>query len=212
VEEEQRTEQREEKTMETIQRQGWIFVCLVLFMTIASVVMTGCTDSAAGQQRQVTAVHEQQNENPTGKVTAAVTLMTTGAPAQKTVSPAPAPDSSPDMITFDPVGEKKTGESFALIGTTSLPAGTNLFWQIMPDTGKTPAGIDISAPLGVMANNQVKSGKGNSNTVSLSVDGESTKDLPKGKYIVIVVSLKGDPSTTDPTTGTLAGYTSVPLK
>ena len=195
--------------MEIIKESGKILSGLILFMTIMIIVMSGCTDSAVGQQGSATPVHEKQSENPAVTTTAAIT--TPEVPAQKIASPVPSLVSSPGAITFDPPGEKKTGESFAITGTTSLPAGTNLFWDITPDPGKVPTGIDITVPVGIMANNQV-TGTGTANTVLLSVDGESTKDLPKGKYVIIVVSLNGDPMTTDPTSGTLAGYSYVTLK
>lgn len=131
------------------------------------------------------------------KATSVPSPVATGQPAS---SPAP-----PAMtIAFDPVSDKKTGARFTVGGTTGLPEGTGLFWQIMPDTGRPPAGVDMNAQVGIMANNQVTKGTGTLNRVSLDVD---TKDFPPGKYVVIAVTLAGDPGTADPTTGKLAGST-----
>jgi hypothetical protein len=156
---------------------------------------------------------EKQTVNPAA--TAHVTTRITTAPASpKTVQPTPAPDPvlPGAVITFDRVGEKKAGDSLLITGTTSLPAGTNLFWEIRQDTGTPPVGIDMSSRMGIMANNQVTKGTGTSNRIALAVDAKDTKNLVTGKYVALVVSLKGDPMTVDPTTGTLAGYTYLTLK
>jgi hypothetical protein len=182
---------------------------LATCITLAILISAGCTGSDTAPQGETNPVHEKQSENPADRVTRPVTA--TEAPIQKTMLSTSAPVVSRGTISFDPPGEKMAGESFSITGTTSLPAGTNIFWDITPDTGKVPTGVDISVPVGIMANNQVTR-TGTTNTVLLLVEGDSTKDLPKGKYAVIVVSLKGDPSTTDPATGTLAGYTYVTLK
>ncbi len=116
----------------------------------------------------------------------------------------PATPLSPAAVTFKPIGDRKAGGNFTIAGITSLPAGTNLFWEILPDPGTPPTGVDLKADTGIMANNQVMQGDARSNRISLDVD---MKDFRKGKYVVIVASLSGDPSTVDPATGTLAGYT-----
>ncbi|MFA6332806.1 MAG: hypothetical protein WCX22_07640, partial [Methanoregula sp.] len=139
-----------------------------------------------------------------------VATKTTAAPAPpKTAQPASAPVQYNGVITIDPVGDHKTGDTFTITGITSLSVGTNLFWDIAPDTGIAPKGIDMNQQIGIMANNQVAKGSGTSNQVSLDVD---LKDMPSGKYVVIVVSLEGDPMTVDPSTGTLAGYTYMTVK
>lgn len=141
------------------------------------------------------------------------TIVATG-PVAAPVQPSPAqPSSDPVLpnavITFDPIGDRKTGNTFNITGTTSLPAGTNLFWEVRLDTGTPPTGIDMNSRMGIMANNQVTKGSGTSNRVSLAVE---TKDLVPGKYVALAISLKGDPVTVDPTTGTLAGYTYLNLE
>jgi len=194
--------------MKTHQKPGAGLICLALVITIAILVIAGCTESAAEQQGQVPTTSEKQNEKPAAM--AIIMTMTRAAPVQS-----PAALSSPDpvlstaVITFDPIGDRIAGDKFTITGTTGLPAGTNLFWEVRPDTGIPPSGIDMNSKMCIMANNQVTTGSGTANRVSLEVD---TKDLVPGKYVALAVSIKGDPMTVDPSTGTLAGYTYLTLK
>jgi len=120
-------------------------------------------------------------------------------------NPAPsAQTASKATVTFKPIGDRKSSENFTITGITGLPAGTDLFWEIIPDPGTSPAALDLKADVGIMANNQVLQGDARSNRISLDVD---MKDFRKGKYVVIVAALSGNPLTVDPATGTLAGYT-----
>jgi hypothetical protein len=194
---------REKETMEHCLNAGPGPIYLVLLVAVAIIVSSGCTDTAVGQRGPAVPPAGMPPFLP-AEETVAITTQTVAVP---TASPAvsPEPVSIPCAIAFDPLGEKKAGESFDITGTTTLPAGTNLFWSITPDSGKVPTGIDITDPVGIMANNQVR-GTGTTNTVLLSVDGESTRELPKGKYVIVVVSLKENPMTTNPSTGILAGY------
>ena len=194
--------------MKNHQSAGRALICLAIIITLASLAVAGCTESAAEQQGQMPVASEKQMEKPVAKTT--VTMRTTSAPVQTaSTQPAPDPVFPGAVITFDPIGDRKTGDKFTITGTTSLPAGTNLFWEIRQDTGTPPTAIDMNSQMGILANNQVTKGSSTSNRVSLDAD---MKDIIPGKYVVIVVSLKGDPMTVDPTTGTLAGYTYLTLK
>lgn len=94
-----------------------------------------------------------------------------------------------DYVHLDPIRDRAAGDQFLVTGTTSLPAGTSLIWQIMPYTGTIPTGLDMNAPKGILANNQVTKGDGTTNRVSLAVDMD--KQEP-GDYVVIVGAMKGD--------------------
>lgn len=178
---------------------------LILIVAFATILIAGCTDSASARQSQTASTNSPQN----GQAAASTTIPTkaTVLPASpKTTQPALTQAPSAKTLSFDPIGNKKTGDKFTITGTTALPAGTNLFWEIMPDPGTPPTGVDLDAQIGIMANNYVKKGNGASNTVSLDVD---TKDLKAGKYVVIVASVNGN---ADPSTGTMEGYTYFTLK
>jgi hypothetical protein len=191
--------------MKNHERSGRTLVLATIFI-IATLAIAGCTESAPDGQGGIGTTTEKQSMDTGAKTV--TTMRTTSIPSQ----PAADPVLPGAVITFDPVGEKKTGDPLLITGTTSLPAGTNLFWQIRPDTANPPAGIDMDSRMGIMANNQVTKGSGTSNQVSLSVESKDTKDLTPGKYVIVIVSLKGDPMTTNPSTGTIAGYGYLTLK
>jgi len=200
--EQEHPDHREEENMNHHQKLGPILICVVILIAIATFLIAGCMGPAPDQQGQKTMIDNEKGGQPAAaesmtKATPVPSPATTGRSAS---SPAP----SATTIAFDPVSNKKTGARFTVSGTTGLPEGTGLFWQVMPDTGRPPAGVDMNAQIGIMANNRATKGTGTLNRVSLDVD---TKDFAPGKYVVIVVSLPGDSGTADPTTGTLAGST-----
>jgi hypothetical protein len=96
------------------------------------------------------------------------------------------------VIKLDPIGDKKTGDTFTLTGTTSLPEGTNIFWQIMPDTGTPPTGLNGESMMSVGGNYLVTKGDGALNRIALAVD---LGRLIPGKYVAIVGKMKGDQTT-----------------
>ncbi len=197
--------------MKTHKKSGLGFICLTMLIAIAMITIAGCVGSVQESQSKVTSASNVQTGHTI--TTTAVTTRPANVPATKTTTTlASSSIQSNGVITFDPTSDKNAGDTFRITGTTSLPAGTNLFWQVRPDTGTPPTGIDMNSKMGIMANNQVTKGSSAANQVSLSVDAKDSKDLAAGKYVVLAVSLKGDPMTTDPTTGILAGYTYITLK
>lgn len=177
--------------MKNQQKSGIRLICFALLIVVMTLVSAGCMESTPGQQSPVNDAQDQQQVNPAS--TTAVTTRTTTAPAPlKTIQPAPAPVSSTGIIKIDPISDKKTGDTFTLTGTTSLPAGTEIIWQILPDTGTPPTGIDGNSWMSVGGNYLVTEGDGTLNRISLAV---ALGRLVPGKYVAIVGKMKGDPAT-----------------
>jgi hypothetical protein len=109
---------------------------------------------------------------------------------------------SNDYILINAIGDKKAGGQFLITGTTSLPVGTNIIWQIIPESGTPKTSIDMTAEKGIMANNGVTKGDGTSNRVSLAVDMDG---FPAGNYLVLVSEMRGDMSAGNITAGDLTG-------
>jgi len=129
-----------------------------------------------------------------GNLTAPVPAITTGTMAAvppKTTGPARAPVSSTGVIKLDPISDMTAGEQFVITGTTSLPEGSVLLWQVMPDTGTPPAGLDGDSRMSIGGNNFVTKGDGEKNRISLTV---FKNELIPGKYVAIVGNMKGDPA------------------
>jgi hypothetical protein len=185
--------------MKPQQKLSPVLICLAILITIAIITVTGCVDAGQEQQSQATSTSNQPGEHP-----AAATIKTTTAPAVplKTAQPTSAPGLSTAGIAIAPISDKKVGDQFTLTATTSLPAGTNLFWQILPDTGTPPNGLDKYSTMSVGGNNQVTKGDGTLNRISQAVN---LGRLVPGKYVVIVGEMKGDFS--DFEIGDRYGYT-----
>ncbi|MEN6611010.1 MAG: hypothetical protein ABFC24_09205 [Methanoregulaceae archaeon] len=191
--------------MKTRQKPGLMLACLAVLIVAATIAITGCLESTPGQ---VTATNEKRSENPAADP-AFTPGATTGPALLKTAQPTPASVASAPVIKFDPLGIRKIGGPLIITGTTSLPAGTDLFWQIRPDTGTPPTGLDMSSRMCIMENNLVTEGKGTLNKVSLTID---TNKLVAGKYVAIAMKMKEDPGSGHIVIGDPAGYMYLSLR
>jgi hypothetical protein len=173
--------------MKIHQKSGWILVCFALLIAVATIAIAGCVNSGQGPQDQMTPTPDQQDRHPATAPTVTTRITTATAPL-KTEQPTPAPGLSNAGIAIDPVGDRKTGDKFVLTATTSLPAGTEVLWQILPDTGTPPTGLDGNSMMSVGGNNLVIKGDGTANRISQAVD---LGRLVPGKYVVIIGERKG---------------------
>jgi len=189
--------------MKMQQKSGPVLIGLALLI-VATLVIAGCVGSTSGQQSQATATNVQQSEAHAAGTTVAPRTTTATVPLKTTTS-TPAPGLSTAGIALDPIGDKKTGDKFILTATTSLPAGTEVMWQILPDTGTPPTGLDGNSMMSVGGNNVVTKGTGTSNRISQNVD---LGRLVPGKYVVIVGERKGN----EFAIGSRFGYTYFTLK
>ena len=100
-----------------------------------------------------------------------------------------------NFITVDPIGDLPVGAQFLITGTTSLPVGASLLWQVMPDTGTAPTGINMTS-MGLAGSNMVTKGDSTLNLVSFAAD---MNQMPAGKWVVLVGVMKeGDFEVEDP--------------
>lgn len=182
-------------------RTGSWLIGLAVFLIIAAVFTAGCLDSASDQDSQMTTVGAEQTGQPA--VTAAVQATKTTEPV-KTVSYGSTQTPSVTIVTLDPIRNTKSGDLLLITGTTWLPSGTNLIWQIMPDTGTTPTGLDKTATMSIMASSYVAKGNATWNLASVTME---TKRLKPGKYVALVAEMEDDPATGTADIGRLAGYT-----
>ena len=123
------------------------------------------------------------------------TTFTLSGDYRGTDTPVQVTPTASDFITVNPIGDLPVGAQFLITGTTSLPVGASLLWQVMPDTGTAPTGIDMSA-MGLAGNNMVTKGEGPVNQVSFAAD---MNQMPAGKWVVLVGLMKeGDFEVEDP--------------
>ncbi|MFZ1897600.1 hypothetical protein [Methanoregula sp.] len=135
-------------------------------LTITVTQMTG--DPAKGN-------YKPGNVKATASFTLKGTFLATDTPVQPTIT-------GNDYIQLNAIGNRFVGDQFLITGTTSLPVGTNLLWQIMPDTGTPPTGVNMTAS-GDGGNNMVTKGSGTANRVSFAAD--MSNQVP-GKWVVLV--------------------------
>ena len=101
-------------------------------------------------------------------------------------TPVQVTPSARDFIAVNPIGDRSAGDQFLITGTTSLPVGTSLIWQIMPYTGTAPTSVNKTA-MGLAGSNMVTKGSGTTNRVAFAAD---MNQMPAGKWVVLVGVMK----------------------
>jgi hypothetical protein len=114
------------------------------------------------------------------------TTFTLGGTYLGSDTPVQVTPAASDYIAVNPIGARSTGDQFLITGTTSLPVGTSLIWQIMPDTGTAPTRVNKTA-MGLGGSNMVAKGSGALNRVSFAAD---MNQMPAGKWVVLVGVMK----------------------
>jgi len=126
--------------MKSYQKPGPGLVCLALLITIAILMVAGCTESTPEQQEQMTTLNDKQSD----KHASATTVMIRTTTAQ----PASAPDPSAPFINVDPIRDMNTGDLVIFSGTTNLPSGASIYLkEINESTGElTMRANNIACP------------------------------------------------------------------
>ncbi|MCK9632640.1 MAG: hypothetical protein M0R30_13495 [Methanoregula sp.] len=125
-----------------------------------------------------------------------------------TETPVKATITKDDYIRINAIGDRSVGEQFLVTGTTSLPVGTEVLWEITPDSIFTNPN-QSGEFTGAMANSQVTKGEGTTNRVSYAMD---TWVLLPEQYNVSVSTVVGNLSEGDYRTGNPTGNTLFTLK
>jgi hypothetical protein len=133
--------------------------------------------------------------NTTASFTLKGSYLTTDTPVKATIT-------KDDFIRINAIGDRSLGDQFLITGTTSLPAGTEIMWEVTPASFTTDPDQQTGTFTGVMANSQVSKGTGNTNRVTFALD---TYVLLPGQYNVSVSTIAGDLTRGDFRTGDLMG-------
>jgi hypothetical protein len=96
-----------------------------------------------------------------------------------------------DYIRINPVGDRNAGDQFLITAATNLPIGTEVLWQVLPDTGIPPTGLDGNSQMSIGGNSLVTKGDGTANRISLAAD---MSNMVPQKYAIIVGKPKRDQS------------------
>ena len=120
------------------------------------------------------------------------------------------------FITIDPIGDKNTGDSIIITGTTNLPTGSLILVEVYAEsygsnsgTIKDPKTGEVSGEFsGATGTVTVAKGQGNVNTWSLPLD---TKTFMPREYVVTASTVNGDISKGDYKKGDIYGATKFAL-
>jgi hypothetical protein len=123
--------------------------------------------------------------NTTASFTLKGSYLTTDTPVKATIT-------KDDFIRVNAIGDRSLGDQFLITGTTSLPAGTEVLWQVTPASFTTDPDQQTGTFTGAMANSQISKGTGDTNRVSFAMD---TYVLLPGQYNVSVSTIAGDLTT-----------------
>ncbi|MDD5024193.1 MAG: hypothetical protein WC295_08730 [Methanoregula sp.] len=199
--------------MKTDQRLGYVFVCFAILITIATMMVIGCTDSAPNPQEQVTVSGGTSGEHSTASIGVTTKATVTPSP-QKTVpqtpvsrpsttkTPASTSDPSeqaiPNGIIIDSICDITAGDPLVVSGRTSLPPGTNLIVKVVPVTMNkgTIAGDFRNTEKSAVT--KVTAGSANGDRFSITLE---TGNLPFAEHIVFVSDMDDEAagSTSEPT-------------
>lgn len=174
--------------MKDQQASGIRLICLALIIIVATVVITGCLESTPDQKDRMTATIDDPREQPAAAGTTVMTTATTAPAPLKTAQTTPAPVFS-HGITLDPVGDIYDGKEYLITGTTSLPVGTALILQFMPDTGTPPNGT-VREAIGGGAGSTAWITEGDGGVNRIRIQG-SVIGQPPGKWVALVGEMKG---------------------
>jgi len=177
--------------MKTDLKPGHVLVCLAVFLTIAAMMIAGCTDSTEGLPDQTATRQVAQG----GHETSTIGTGTTSVPPSSTIVPSDAPDPSerafPNGILIDGIRDITQGDPPVVSGRTSLPVGTDLMVKVVPV--KMDKGI-IAGDFGNLVKStvtKVVGGSANGNRFSVTFE---TGDLRAADYIVFVSDKNDEPA------------------
>ena len=190
--------------MKTDLKPGHFLVCLAVFLTIAAMMIAGCTDSTEGRQNPATTIQDRQSGHATSTVVTGTTsvqapqktaLQTPTSRQSSTIVPADTPDPSeraiPNGILIDGIRDITKGDPLVVSGRTSLPVGTDLIVKVVPVT------MDKGTIAGDFRNlekstvTKVVGGSANGNRFSVTFE---TGDLPAADHIVFVSDKNDEPA------------------
>jgi hypothetical protein len=126
-----------------------------------------------------------------------------------TVKQGPATPVTGQFIRIDPVGDKNIGDTFAITGTTNLPAGSEILFQVyplsfVPDSTNPQTGAQSGMFTGATGTVAVKQGTGDTNTWSADLDLSTFQSM---EYLVNVSLFTGGAGKGDYSTGSPSGTT-----
>ncbi|MDD4137757.1 MAG: hypothetical protein PHT99_07705 [Methanoregula sp.] len=190
--------------MKTDLKPGHVLAGFAVFLTIAAMMIAGCTDATEGRQVQTATLQAVQSEHTMSTVVTGTTsvpapqktaLQTPTSRSSSTIvttgTPDPSEQAFPNGILIDGIHDITKGDPLVVSGRTSLSVGTDLIVKIVPvkvDKGKI---VGDFGNLEKSAVTTVTGGSANGNRFIVTIE---TGDLPAADHIVFVSDKNDEPA------------------
>lgn len=138
-----------------------------------------------------------------GETTADLNFSMSGPALAENVIPDADQDITDGNITLDAIGTKHAGDKFLVQGSTTLPVGTDLLWDISPDLSGITSQYTGEYTY-ITSNSGVRNRKDGSHGVSYAID---STDFRPGTYNITCSISRGNLSAGEFIPGDIKGFT-----
>lgn len=180
-----------------------IAVALLIIIGTGIIVLTLMNGHGAGRP---VLTGTEDTAHPAAPVGTGVIIPVTTIPAPG--QPGSTTGSSDGVILLDTMSDVYDGQEYLITGTTTLPEGTELLLQLMPDTGTAPNGT-VRDAVGARAGSTAWITEGDGTANRIQIRGSMGGQAP-GKWVALLGEMNGNYP--DAQVGDHYGYASFNLK
>ena len=172
-----------------------VLVGLAVLVTIATLMVAGCTDSSGSQQGQATTIPETQAGHVTPAISMTRTIPVQVSQPSTTIVPADTSDPSeraiPSGILIDGIRDITAGDPLVVSGRTSLPVGTDLVVIVVPATMESGKITGNFKNRELSTVTKVTAGAANGNRFSVTLE---TGNLQPAEHFLFVSDKNDEPA------------------
>jgi hypothetical protein len=181
--------------MDADQKSNPVLAGLAILVTIAAMVIAGCSDSPTSYQGQTSAIPETQAAQAVSTMSTTQTIPVQASRPSPAIIPAdtsnPSERAIPNGILMDGIRDITAGDPLVVSGRTGLPAGTDLIVIVTPSTrvsGKITGNFQNSK---LSTTIKVNGSSANDNRFSVTLE---TGKLEPAEYILFVSDKNDEPA------------------
>jgi hypothetical protein len=168
---------------------------LAILLTIAALMIAGCTDSSGCQQGQTTAIPETQAGHVAPAISMTRTIPVQASQPSTTIIQADTSDPSeraiPSGILIDGIRDITAGDPLVVSGRTSLPVGTDIIVIVVPATMESGKITGDFKNRELSTVTKVTGGAANGNRFSVTLE---TGKLEPAEHILFVSDKNDEPA------------------
>lgn len=186
--------------MRPAQKPNPVLTGFAVLVTIAALMLAGCTDNPESHQGQVVTIPDTQAGHVTPSITATRTTPVQASRPSTSTVPADTADPSeraiPGGIIINGIRDVTAGDPLVVSGRTSLPVGTDLIVIVVPTTMESGKITGNFKNRELSAVTKVTTGAANGNQFSVTLD---TGKLKPAEHLLFVSDKNDEPA--DSTSG-----------